>query len=304
MQRPTVPQPPKIVLPPVIQTGVPRPVTANVVQPTVVLPQPNRLNNQTGQVTPTITVRPNVPIPAVVVPPHIARPTVTVPKPIVAPIVVNPTVPVMVPKPQVATPNLPQQLTLQATVPRTTAFPPPHGGILRQFEGGGGNVGVVTVTTAPQITTAPVINIVQETGYSILQQLVGLWQGTEEQIQQLVQLQYENGTSIIDPNRRDVIMEVIGMLIAQNFDEVVDFLTDAPNPEFVLWEQESMDEGRIKVIREINIQQAEEVGVKGVGKCKYCPSTELVFATKQLRSADEAMTIFVRCVMCQKQWRQ
>lgn len=106
MQRPVVPQPPKIVLPPLIQTGVPRPITGTVVQPTIVLPQPTQLNYQTGQVTPTIAVRPNVPIPGVVVPPQIARPTVTVPKPTVPPIVVNPTVPVMVPRPQVATPNL------------------------------------------------------------------------------------------------------------------------------------------------------------------------------------------------------
>ena len=304
MQQPIVPLPPKIVMPPRPQTVAARPINDNVAQPNIQLPQPTPLNYQIGQVAQTTATRPNVPIPAVVVPPLATRPTIAVPKPIVPAIVTNPTVPV-VPRPTIGTPNVPQQLTLQTTIPRPTGAPRAQGGMLMQFGGGGGgNVGVVTVTTAPQITTAPVINIVQETGESIMRQLVGLWDGTEEQIGQLVQLQYENGAVIIDPNRRDIIMEVVGMLIAQEFEDVIDFLEDAPNPEFVLWDQQSMDDGRIKVIREINIQQAEEVGVKGVGKCKYCPSTELVFATRQIRSGDEAATVFVRCVMCQKQWRQ
>jgi DNA-directed RNA polymerase subunit M/transcription elongation factor TFIIS len=94
------------------------------------------------------------------------------------------------------------------------------------------------------------------------------------------------------------------MLRYQEFDDVIYFLTNAPDPAFILWDQESLDEGRLVVAREIAIQQAEEVGVKGVGKCRYCQSTELVFALRQLRSGDEPATIFVRCVFCTKQWRQ
>jgi len=175
-----------------------------------------------------------------------------------------------------------------------------QGGILRQFGGGG----VTTVVTSPQVLVAPKLTITAETGVSIMTKMMGLWGGSEENIRVLMGLRYGNGKEIVDPKRRDVIVEIMGMLRDQEFLDVIDFLREADNPEYILWEQGSMDEGRTKVQREISIQQAEEVGVRGVGKCRYCPSKELVFAIRQLRSGDEAATIFVRCVMCQKQWRQ
>lgn len=261
--------------------------------PTVVVPRPQA---------------PAVPIPAVVIP----RPTGTVaqpPLPIVVPTPIAQvpaptptTMAVVVPQPM-AIPR-PQTLTIQPqiAIPRpmaTPAAPAQGGGMLRQFEGR-----ITTLMTTPQLTAAPTVTLIAETGQSILMKLIDVWEGTADQAAQLAALQYQDGNLIIEPKRRDVIMEVIGMLQNQSFDEVMDFLTDAPSPEFVLWEQDAMDIGRTKVAREIAIQQAEEVGVKGVGRCRYCPSTELVYALKQLRAADEPATIFVRCVMCNKQWRQ
>jgi len=129
-------------------------------------------------------------------------------------------------------------------------------------------------------------------------------------IEELLSLKYYNAKTqthekyIIDIDRKDIMMEIIGMLYYQSVEDVIDFLTDSPNPSWVLWDQLFMDEGKIAIEREITIQQAEEVGVKGVGKCRYCNSNELVFAQKQLSSGDEAMKVFVRCVACQKSWRQ
>lgn len=99
-------------------------------------------------------------------------------------------------------------------------------------------------------------------------------------------------------------MEIVGMLRKNGFQHTYDFLSQATNPEFVLWEQESMDEGRARVISETEMEQIGESGVKGVGTCRYCASTELIISRKQTRSGDEGMTIFVRCVMCQRQWRE
>lgn len=262
-----------------------------------------------------------VPFPRVAIPPQVRQTAthgVAMPTPIVVP---KPTVPMPqrtntvtvttpeqpVPTPKVATPVVAQPVqTPRVTVPvfqpqttQRTTGQQQGGGMLKHFGGD-----VTTVTRTPQMTTAPVIHVAAETGYSILTKLLPVWGGSDEQAKQLASLRYVDETPIISPDRRDIIREVIGMLIYQDFEEVVDFLTDAPNPEFILWDQESMDEGKNKVIREIAIQQAEEVGVKGVGRCRYCPSTELVYASKQLRSGDEAATIFVRCVLCQKQWRQ
>lgn len=248
-----------------------------------------------------------VPAPAsTVTRPTVSRPTVTTP--VTQPTVPKPTVPQpRVPQPMVTQPTVPRTVVPQQTVaqPRVTAEPRAvttkgGGGILRQFGGGGGGV----VVTRTETVAAPTVTITTETPVSVLSKLAPVWNGTDEQIRQLVELRYVDGTPVIDVKRRDIITEIIGMLLYQPFEDVVLFIRDAPNPEFVLWDQSAMDEGRRKVDREIAIQQAEEVGVKGVGKCRYCPSTELVFATKQLRAGDEAATVFVRCVMCQKQWRQ
>lgn len=224
-------------------------------------------------------------------------PRQTYPAPVVPPLVKTQSVVPIVQK-RTAAPIAPTAPTVVAS-PTTQS---PQGGLLVKFVRGGKVV--KTVAATPRTTTAPVINIVKETGLSILMKLLDVWNGTPEQAQQLSELQYTNGKYIIDADRRDIIMEIIGMLLHQKFNNVVKFLIDAPDPTYILWDQEAMDEGKTKVLREIAIQQAAEIGVKGVGKCRYCPSTELVFALKQLRSADEATSIFVRCVMCQKQWRQ
>ena len=125
-----------------------------------------------------------------------------------------------------------------------------------------------------------------------------------EQIQEILSLKYSNGKPIIDPNHPDILIEILGMLHKYDGKSVIDFLKRAPNADYIYWEQPSMEEGKAHVAREIEIYQTKEVGVKGVGTCHHCKSNELVYATKQLRSADEASTIFVRCVTCNKQWSQ
>jgi hypothetical protein len=291
--------------------------TGKVVTPQIAMPTGKVVTPQIAMPT-TKVVTPQIAMPTgKVVTPQIAMPTTKV----VTPQIAMPTTKVVtpqftIPTPKAAVPPLPdipeltkqvKTLQLAPTIQAPTVAKPistpkqATGGLLKQFEGGA--VGVITPAT-PMQTAVPTIKAIEETGYSLLARLAHMWHGTNEQIQRLAELRYLNGNYIIDINRRDVINEIIGMLTTTSFNEVVDFLTGALNPEYVLWNQKSLDEGRTKINREITIQQAEEVGVKGVGRCKHCPSTELVFAQKQLRSGDEPMTIFVRCVMCNKQWRQ
>ena len=43
---------------------------------------------------------------------------------------------------------------------------------------------------------------------------------------------------------------------------------------------------------------------KGITPCKRCGSEETLTRQKQVRSADEPMTLFVRCVHCNSQWTE
>lgn len=178
------------------------------------------------------------------------------------------------------------------------------GGKMSQFTTRSGTTKTKLPRTPVKTKTFTSVVYKADTGASILQDLIDVWGGDEDKINELAELQYPNGDHIIDPKRKDIITEVVGMIISQGYQEVLEFLSQATNPEYVIWEQKFMEEGKNKVIREIEIQQTEQTGVKGVGKCRFCASTELVFTTKQLRSGDEPATIFFRCVMCQKQWRQ
>lgn len=152
--------------------------------------------------------------------------------------------------------------------------------------------------------TIPITNVQQETGLSLLSKTSGITRIDERQANVLLVLRYkESGNPIIDPSRRDILQEIIGMLTIQPFEEVVAFLEEATNPKYILWNQPSVEEGRIKVAREIIIRQAEDSGIKGVGKCKFCASTELIFVLMQLRSGDEPATVFVKCTLCGQRWK-
>lgn len=180
--------------------------------------------------------------------------------------------------------------------PRPTA--PAQGGLVRQF----GGAGIVPITPTG-LTAVPVVNIAEQTGYTVLFSIAESWNGNDAKARELAALRYPSGQPIVDIKRRDVLNEIVGMLKYMPYEDVVLFLSSSDSPEEVLWDQDALTEARVAQAREITILKAEDAGVKGVGKCRFCGSTELVFAQKQLRGGDEPMTVFVRCVMCNKQWR-
>lgn len=127
---------------------------------------------------------------------------------------------------------------------------------------------------------------------------------TDSDITHLLELKYINGSFIINDNDKDVVIEVIGMLKLYPINYILDFLRGSANKQSIIWNQDFMNIGKVSVEREIFINRSEEIGVKGVGKCRYCPGTELVFAQKQVNSGDEPMKVYVRCVTCNQYWKQ
>lgn len=127
---------------------------------------------------------------------------------------------------------------------------------------------------------------------------------TEAQINELAQLKYKNSERYILSNSDpQIFKEIRSMVLRSDFDSVLLFLRTVSNRNGIIWDQKIMDQGKIALEKEISIQRYEEVGVKGVGKCKYCTSNELIFVQKQINSGDEPMKVFIRCVACQKHWR-
>jgi len=180
--------------------------------------------------------------------------------------------------------------------PKTKSKGQPKG-LLGQFQGR--KSAMPTVSASP--SQMPTGTFVAETSTSLLSKV---WPGTQKQIQILTSLNYPDGNPVIDIKRKDIILEIVGMLNERSFEDVTAFLEQATSPEYILWEQESVESGRTRLEREIAVYQVQDTGTKGVGRCRFCTSTELVYATKQLRSGDEPATVFVRCVLCGKNWRE
>lgn len=167
-------------------------------------------------------------------------------------------------------------------------------------------VGPSAPSAASSSTPEPV-QVEAETDVSTMTKTMEYWRGTKDQVDMLLSLIYVGtNNKIIDVRRPDIITEILGMLIAMGWDDTWTFLNDVDmvTPDVLMWSQESMNEGRKAVVRELLINRTEEVGVKGVGKCRHCASTEIAYAALQTRSSDEPMTIFARCTMCQRRWKE
>ena len=207
--------------------------------------------------------------------------------------------------PDSSQPSLTQSLNLTRPSPRliihapVVQTPTNTGGRLQQLNRGISSSSRSVSTTFSSPNLADIVN----TPYKMLEKLAASVI-TTEQIQQLIALQYPDGSLIVNLVHTDILLEIVGMLRAEPYAEVLAFLRTANKPSDILWKQKALDAGREKVARELTIRQMEEKGVKGFGKCRKCGSTELVSARAQTRSLDEPATIFVRCVICSSKWKQ
>ena len=116
-------------------------------------------------------------------------------------------------------------------------------------------------------------------------------------------MKFNDGEYILDEEKESNLIEIFGMLISQPFEEVEKFLSSVKDEDELIWNQKSMKKSTDKFKREMEYYQREEKGIKGVGKCKHCQSTELAIAKLQTSGGDEATTIFYRCVRCGMGWR-
>ena len=56
--------------------------------------------------------------------------------------------------------------------------------------------------------------------------------------------------------------------------------------------------------RENTMLEGDKEGGSDMFKCKRCGKSKTKYWEMQTRSADEPMTIFIRCLNCSKEWRQ
>ena len=97
----------------------------------------------------------------------------------------------------------------------------------------------------------------------------------------------------------NILYQIIGDIIdKQNNKQIIVNIKN----NFILWNHPTFTEikNRIKEHDDfiINPFEVEE----GVTECKNCGSNRVFTFSKQVRSSDEPMTTFARCVLCNKKW--
>ena len=314
-QVPNLPQPvqaPKLpTIQPIQVANLPQPVQAPklpTIQPAQVpnLPQPVQAPK-----LPTIQPIqvPNLPTISPVQLPNLPQ-TVQAPKlptiqPIQAPTFQAPTfqAPTLVPPPTFQAPTLVPPPTFQAPGP---AGKKGKGGLLGQFsktKGSGSGSGSGSTSQKVQPMTLQLNSNIDRADKTVLEKTMAQWNGTPEKIETLINLRYKSGDLVLTGNNKEILLEIIGMLSKMSFESFLAFISKKNSDDEIIWDQSSMNAGKAKLAKESVLLDEKETGVKGVGKCPYCPSNELVFRTKQTRSADEGMTTFVKCVMCKRGWK-
>ena len=129
---------------------------------------------------------------------------------------------------------------------------------------------------------------------------------TSKQREDLLALQYSRNSKdlILSRERRDVLLEILGLIVDIGFEKTMSYLRSTTSPEDLLQNLPNLREEKGKLDVEATLLRQKERGIKGVGKCGKCGSGELVFVENQRRSADEPATVSVRCIQCGNKWHE
>ena len=106
--------------------------------------------------------------------------------------------------------------------------------------------------------------------------------------------------------KRPLLYQIISQIYLFGFDSVYESLISkqfASIEEYFFHASPSMNSSRQKAKVDNEIFRNKVEVVEGVFKCGKCGSRETVSTEKQMRSADEPMTIFVRCTQCGNKWK-
>ena len=126
---------------------------------------------------------------------------------------------------------------------------------------------------------------------------------TPEQVKTLLALEFPDKTNIITTNHPEIILDVINMLQKLSYEFVINYLRNATNAKDLVMNSPLLENERERVVLEIENLQKTIEAEEGIYQCEGCGSQKTVSIQKQVRSADEPMSTFVRCLGCRKRWR-
>jgi DNA-directed RNA polymerase subunit M/transcription elongation factor TFIIS len=133
---------------------------------------------------------------------------------------------------------------------------------------------------------------------------------TNSEINSLANLRFQDGEQILSLQYRWFVYEIIWILSKKGFDITYNFLNmnwekilgNANIRKKILFENPLMEKSREKFLVDMEIYRNKNEVVEGGEACKKCLSTSTISVEKQMRSADEPVTIRVTCLECGYKW--
>lgn len=124
-----------------------------------------------------------------------------------------------------------------------------------------------------------------------------------EDVDYILGLRYNDGDLLFDPDDPGLLLDLI-ILVNDLGDEAIKILEQASHSEEKLpWSLPQL--GHVKGQAELEYVQSmtEQRGIKTDRPCKKCGTKEVIYVSRQMRSADEPESIYATCVGCKNTWR-
>ena len=122
------------------------------------------------------------------------------------------------------------------------------------------------------------------------------------------------GYPLLAVNDRDSLYSIVSMVKQLDFEQAMTFIDELLNRrsfdsivqavDAIVYDSQLLAKVRSKTIADLDNFRRKKSTAKGLYTCRACGSKETVSVEKQLRSADEPMTLIITCVVCGKTWRQ
>ncbi len=191
---------------------------------------------------------------------------------------------------------------------------------MKQLTGTVQNVGNAPVVVPPTPITGPAIQAQAQPALINLFPSIQKSDGTplvdHGQALNLTSLRFKRGDAVLDLEHRYFIYEVVNLLNSLDYEVVFNFLStdwetvfeSAPGLPIsnlrnkIMFENPLMDPAKERLALDMEIFRNRVDVQKGAVDCKKCGSDETISVEKQIRSADEPMTIRVTCLQCQHKW--
>lgn len=125
---------------------------------------------------------------------------------------------------------------------------------------------------------------------------------TPEQVTILKDLKFRDGTKVFEKDNFYTIVNFIDLLKKSSFDRAIDYASQAKNVHDFTINLPTLEKERETAQLELDNLQTSIEAEEGSYQCDKCGEWRTISFKRQVKSADEPMTTFIKCLGCSKQW--